>query len=422
MKSISFCINTAVNELDYIKLLFKSLNDNLSTLEHEIIVFIDSDNQGTLEWLIEQKSIFPNLKILKNHLPVCYGYARNINEMFKFASNDIVSYLQSDMVISKDYDVYILKNIKDNIILSSTRIEPPLHGAGQEKHTMDFGLTPKDFKYETFLEYCKNNRKKHITQFFFAPFTLYKHVWNNIGGHDTQFRRSREDSDVLNRLVLNGTKIIQTWEALVYHFTCVSSRGQDWHNPNNTKAQDRAKIQNDADMVEMSRMHKKWGGFSHGFPNEYYYTINSEIDIDSQNYNLFNMVSSFFNVNYINSTSFYDTYTSQDNHAFANNLLNINNENWKKYSYLYNNDNLTNKVKTTKPQGNIIVKFKLSILTQTNFNDFIYNLQHIIHEYDEGRYEYGGFEIIINKKDNIIKDKINCINPTIKELDQYIVY
>ena len=64
---ISFCINTAVNELDYIKLLFKSLKDNLSTLEHEIIVFIDSDNQGTLKWLVEQKSIFINLKILKTH-------------------------------------------------------------------------------------------------------------------------------------------------------------------------------------------------------------------------------------------------------------------------------------------------------------------------------------------------------------------
>ena len=105
LNKISFCINTAINELDYIKLLFKSLRDNLSTLEHEIIVFIDSDNQGTLKWLIKQKSIFPNLKILKNPLPICYGYARNINEMFKYASNDIVSYLQSDMVISKDYDV-----------------------------------------------------------------------------------------------------------------------------------------------------------------------------------------------------------------------------------------------------------------------------------------------------------------------------
>jgi hypothetical protein len=35
MKPISFCINTAVNELDNIKLLFKSLKDNLRYKEHE---------------------------------------------------------------------------------------------------------------------------------------------------------------------------------------------------------------------------------------------------------------------------------------------------------------------------------------------------------------------------------------------------
>ena len=68
LNKISFCINTAINELDYIKLLFKSLKDNLSTLEHEIIVFIDSDNQGTLESLINQKPIFHNLKILNQNL------------------------------------------------------------------------------------------------------------------------------------------------------------------------------------------------------------------------------------------------------------------------------------------------------------------------------------------------------------------
>ena len=76
-KLISFCINTAVNELEYIKLLFKSLQDNLSTLEHEIIVFIDSDNQGTFEWLLEQKQIFLNLKILKNP-PDCIKTKKNI--------------------------------------------------------------------------------------------------------------------------------------------------------------------------------------------------------------------------------------------------------------------------------------------------------------------------------------------------------
>jgi len=422
VKPISFCINTAVNELNYIKLLFKSLQDNLSTKEHEIIVFIDSDNQNTLGWLVEQKSIFPNLKILFNQLPICYGYARNINEMFKFASNDIVSYLQSDMVISKDYDVYISKNIDNNMILSSTRIEPPLHGTGLEKHTFNFGLSPEEFKYDMFIDWCEHNREDKKTNYFFAPFTLYKDVWNNIGGHDTQFRRSREDSDVLNRLVLSGVKIVQTWEALVYHFTCVSSRGQDWHNKSNKKAQDRAILQNHADRVEMSRINKKWGGFSHGNPNKYYYNINSEINIDNNNFSIFKEISSFFNVNYINEISFYNEFINQDEHSYANKLLNVSNEHWKEYSYMYNTNNIEDYVNLGDAKGDIVIKFNLSNVNQNNFNSFIYNLQHIIHEYEPGEYEYDGFTIIINKKNNIVSDKIKISNPIINSLHNFITY
>jgi glycosyltransferase involved in cell wall biosynthesis len=128
MQPITFCINTSRNEFNHVKLLFESLKQNLSTLEHEIVVFVDSDNQGTTEWLSRQKQIFPNLKILKNELPIPYGYQRNINEMFEFASNKIVSYLQSDMVICKNYDIEVLKHLQPNMILCSTRIEPPLHG------------------------------------------------------------------------------------------------------------------------------------------------------------------------------------------------------------------------------------------------------------------------------------------------------
>ena len=418
---ISFCINTAVNELKYIQLLFKSLQDNLSTLEHEIIVFIDSDNQSTSEWLTEQKSIFPNLIILKNPLPVCYGYARNINEMFKFASNDIVSYLQSDMVISKDYDIFISKHIKDNMVLSSTRIEPPLHGNGLEKHTMDFGLTPKDFQYEMFLDWCEHNREEKHTSYFFAPFTMYKKVWNSIGGHDTRFRRSREDSDVLNRLILNGVKITQTWDALVYHFTCVSSRGQDWYNKQNQKAQERAILQQHADTVEMSRINRKWGGFSHGKPNEYYYKINAEVNIDSNNSNIFKMLSSFFNVNYINDIGFYNEFINQNEHIYANQLLNFSKEDWEKYSYMYNTENLEDYISLDEAQGDILIKFNLSDINQNTFNSIILNLQHIVHHYDIGEYEYEGFKISIKNKNNIIKDKIKITNPPIKKEHKYVV-
>ena len=420
---ISFCINTAVNELEYIKLLFKSLEDNLSTLEHEIIVFIDSDNQGTFEWLQTQQSTFPNLFILKNPLSVCYGYARNINEMFLFASNDIVSYLQSDMVISKDYDLSLLKHIKPNTVLSSTRIEPPLHGPGNEKHTVDFGINPEEFKYNEFLDFCSKNKQDKITNYFFAPFTMYRSVWNSIGGHDTYFRRSREDSDILNRLILAGNKIEQTWDALVYHFTCVSSRGKDWHNKENKKAQERAKLQQYADQIEMSRFIRKWGSFSHGQPNKYYYNISSQINIDSSDIALFNFISSYFNINYINSEEVLNKYKTQDEHYFANQLLNFSPDDWENYSYMYNQEVLEDRVKIGNSKEDIIVSFNLSNATPDIISNLFNNLQHIVHQYEPGKYAYSNdITIEIKNKVNILSDKIKVSNPAIKKEHKYLVY
>ena len=68
MEKISFCINTAVNEINHVKLLFSSLEKNLSSKEHEFIVFIDSDNQGTFEWLLTQKKNISQFKNLKKQL------------------------------------------------------------------------------------------------------------------------------------------------------------------------------------------------------------------------------------------------------------------------------------------------------------------------------------------------------------------
>ena len=412
---ISFCINTAVNELDNLKLLFRSLKDNLRYKGHEIIVFIDSDNEGTYDWLLTQKTEFKDLKILKNPLPICYGYARNINEMFKFATHDVVSYLQSDMVISKDYDFYISKHIGPNMVLSSTRIEPPLHGPGPEKHTVDFGLYPEQFNYNKFQEFCDEYREDKTTNYFFAPFTMYKDVWNNIGGHDTQFRRSREDSDVLNRLILAGNKIVQTWEALVYHFTCTSSRGKDWFNPQNTKAQERVKLQEQADNIELRRFIKKWGSFSHGNPLNYYYNIDANIVLDDT-IEKFRAVEPYFNQIFINTK-----INPTNFHLIANNLLNINDADWETYSYLYNKSNLEN-YSPTPLKTDITIDFNLSNVNQNTFSNFISNLQHIIHQTeDRGIFEYEGFKIQINKKINSIKEKIKVNNPTVKTSDLYLV-
>ena len=171
---ITFCINTTTNELNHLQLLFKSLSINLSRTDYDILVFVDGDNQNTTEWLISQKQIFKNLKIIKNPNEIPIGYQRNINLMFEFAKTEIVSYLQSDMVISKNYDLDILQNLDETTIISSTRIEPPLHPSSPDKITRDFGLDPTTFDFNSFTLFSNENKQNKLTDYWFAPFTLYK--------------------------------------------------------------------------------------------------------------------------------------------------------------------------------------------------------------------------------------------------------
>ncbi len=256
--------------------------------------------------------------------------------MFKFASNEIISYLQSDMVVCKNYDIEVIKHLKPNMIICSTRIEPPLHGNSGEKITYDFGLDPKGFNLEAFTKYADSQKQEKITEYFFAPFTLYKDVWNSIGGHDTLFRRSREDSDILTRLVLNDTKIIQIWNALVYHFTCTSSRGKDWFNPNNQEAQNRVKIQQFADQIEMGRFFRKWGRFNHSTDKIKYYKISANILGQNPILSKFMTFESFFDAVYVEDKNIIplvqEEYDKQ--HNIANQLLNISFKEWSEYGYM----------------------------------------------------------------------------------------
>lgn len=424
---ITFCINTARNELNYIKLLFRSLEENLSTREHEIIVFVDSDNENTFDWLITQKSLFPNLKILRNNLPICYGYARNINEMFTQASNEIVSYLQSDMVICKDYDLEVIKRLEPNMILCSTRIEPPLHGPSNEVLTSNFGLNPSEFDFDAFVNFANKNKRDKVTEYFFAPFTLYKDVWLAIGGHDTMFRRSREDSDILTRLVLNDVKIIQVWNALVYHFTCTSSRGADWFNNQNAKAQERAQLQQSADIVELGRFITKWGKFNHNLTKLKYYNITGYITGKNLNLADFAIIQSYFYNVFVDDEFIIDLMQEwyDKNHYPANQLLNISDEDWSTYNYMYNNFTATSRIKPIRlfDKADIIIEFNLSNIISQLYQEFIQNMHDIIDSVDDiGDFEYGPFKITINEKIDRAAQNIIISNPQIKPNHLYTIH
>jgi len=425
MNKITFCINTGKNELNHIKLLFTSLEKNLYNKEHEIIVFVDSDNQNTFEWLLSQKLVFSNLKILKNKLPIPYGYQSNINEMFLQAQNEIVSYIQSDMVICRNYDLEILKHIKPNTVVCSTRIEPPIHPNSGEKITYDFGLSPLDFDLEKFTNYAENKKENKITEFFFAPFSLYKDTWNSIGGHNSIYRRSREDTDILTRLALNDTKIIQIWNALVYHFTCTSSRGPGWFDKNNTEAQRRLELQSIADQIEIGRFLRNWGHIEHSTKKRNFYNINAVIRGTITDVNKFYYIEKFFNNVYVDDVSIIELLQSiyDSEHIVANKLLDISNEDWEKYKHVFNTLNSKNRIFENKDvNDDIVIDFQFSQFREEHFSEFLSNIYYIINQTDVGEYEYEYFKIFIRNKKDMSVGKIKIKNPLISKNIIYDIF
>jgi len=415
--NITFCINTAKNEINHIKLLFKSLDINLHNKNHDIIVFVDSDNQNTTEWLKTQKLKFKNLTIVKNTSSIPVGYQRNINLMFEMAKTDIVSYLQSDMVISKNYDLDIIKNLDENTVISSTRIEPPLHPPSPEKLTYDFGLDPTKFDFDSFQKISQQQKQNRLTDFWFAPFTLYKKIWNEIGGHDTLFRRSREDSDILYRLCIAGIKFKQDWNSIVYHFTCTSSRGKDWwKNENKEKTQ----LQSFADRIELMRFLKKWGKFKHDTQkniNDFKYNISinfkntkNKENFILENYFLFNKIS-------VDNKESYDSikkeYEKQQDPA--NKLFDITDEVWQTTKSSYRTIDFEEIFNLSNVNDDVVINFDLNYLNETTFG-YLQKMQDILknslNENDSGEFELENCIFVkVNKLINRLEDNIIVTNP-----------
>ena len=78
---------------------------------------------------------------------------------------------------------------------------------------------------DVWLDQAEGLKEDKVTEGIFAPWCMYREDFLAIGGHDELFApQSKEDSDLFNRFVLNGYEVLQSWDALVYHFTSRGSR------------------------------------------------------------------------------------------------------------------------------------------------------------------------------------------------------
>jgi GT2 family glycosyltransferase len=222
MEKITFCIPSKSN-LRYLKTCIPSIRENGYRKDHDIIVFVDSDEDGTVEWLKEnaeqwQVTYYVNPELGKK----LYGIGKAYDYCIEKATTDIFMIFHADMMLGKDADYHAYKHLTQKTVVCATRIEPPLHPNAGEKILRDFGVWPEDFTKEAFDSFVEKSIKEYegkITEGVFAPWMMYKEEFLALGGHDPIFHSAREDSDVFNRMLLAGYTFKQPWQSLVYHLT-----------------------------------------------------------------------------------------------------------------------------------------------------------------------------------------------------------
>jgi len=220
MNKITFCIPSKDN-LRYLKTCIPSIRKNAYRDDHDIVIFVDQDNDGTIDWLKEVHDKY-NLKYLVNpNLNKSrFGIGKAYDECIKASNTDVVMVFHADMMLGKNADKLAYDHLKTKTAVSCTIVEPPLHPNNGEKIIRNFGIWPEEFVEDGFDIFVKENTEvTKTTNGIFAPWMVYKKEFLDMGGHDRILKSCREDSDVFNRMQLEGFTFIQPWNSLVYHLT-----------------------------------------------------------------------------------------------------------------------------------------------------------------------------------------------------------
>jgi glycosyltransferase involved in cell wall biosynthesis len=372
-RRITYCIPTK-NNLRYLKNSINSIRENSSN-EYDIVVFVDADNDGTIDWL-KENGIRYSVNETDEPKGIAYGY----NRCIEMAETPIVCMFHADMYMGKGFDTGILKYLKPLSVVSGTRIEPPLHPQGLEKIVKDFGMYPEDFKkeeFDNFVQQTITQKQNVTTKGIFAPWAVYKEDITSIGMHDEYFHSYHEDSDIFNRFILNGYGIIQSWEAYVYHLTCRGGQFQDGVDKVTTDPVFH-KMKNNA----FRNYVRKWGSFVKN--DEYQYPIiphkyNVKFDIQNANKQVLEFLEPWCsNINVDLPLSEINEYINAEQ---PNTQI-----------------DLKNKINNTDSNNDVVVKFNAGVITNQSI-DFIIKLAEIFdaNELEVGNYNFHPFVIEVKR-------------------------
>jgi hypothetical protein len=213
---------------------------------------------------------------------------------------------------------------------------------------------------------------------------------------------------------------------LVYHFTCVSSRGDGWYKDDDVAAYKR-ELQNYADREELYRFIRKWGKFTHDISYKYNVSIKIKLDV-FVDVNLLNAIEPFFSKLYINSKSVVDAMVNNAtfNSSYYSNLRwKYTDEHWNSVKHKYRITDFNDKIIYDDDKS-----IDDEILITCNYSDIKKNIQNyivlfenisdVIDETDIGEFKYEGLNVLINKKTNQI-DNLKTLSANVNlDYNEYI--
>lgn len=224
---ISFIIPSR-NNLRYLQQAVASIQACYGD-SHDIVLLDDASTDGTWEWIKGLQGA--NIVKYRNIGPERVGHTILYDKGVELSRTKVFTIFHADMITTPNHVPNMLKHLKRYYVVCATRVEPPLHPPGPEKHVKMFGLEPEEFKQDQFMQFVAQEeiaKRDQVTEGIFAPWCMYKEDFEAIGGHDPLFAPMElEDSDIFNRMHLAGYELLQSRDALVYHMTCRGSRFKD---------------------------------------------------------------------------------------------------------------------------------------------------------------------------------------------------
>lgn len=215
---ISLIIPTYRNP-DYLDICLKSAIEN-QVNQNEIIVAVDGYIEESQHVLDKYKQYIQVLDLGVNQ-----GMQMALNLAVMNANNECIVIINDDNVLCKDWDAVIGDQIKPGFVFTVNQIEPT--GPGIFNFPVkDLGKTPKEFKYEEFLEYEQTIRKNQLTlDGGIFPFVISKKDYMIVGGFDTLYDSPFIcDWDFFLKLDLNGIQFYRINHIHFYHFGSAATK------------------------------------------------------------------------------------------------------------------------------------------------------------------------------------------------------